>query len=137
VISVGTDALNQYVNQRTEEGAAPVTINREIAALRSITQTRRSLCDCPRFPHLEEDNVRTGFVEVEQFDALAAAASQLWTRAILEIYHTYGWRKKEVITLQVRQVDFGANVTHLDVGTTKNKEGRRVPMKPLQRNRRG
>jgi hypothetical protein len=46
VVSVGTDVLNQYVNERKETAEA-ATINREIAALRgcsalATTQTRQS-----------------------------------------------------------------------------------------------
>ena len=42
----------------------------------------------------------------------------------LEVYHTYGWRSDEVLSMRVRHVDFVAGVIRLDVGTTKNKEGR-------------
>src|SRR5207253_2158176 len=41
---------------------------------------------------------------------------------------TYCWRRGEVLKLRVRQVDFEANVIRLDVGTTKNRQGREVPM---------
>jgi len=40
--------------------------------------------------------------------------------------YTYGWRKDEVTKLRVRQVDFGAKVIRLEVGSTKNDEGREV-----------
>ena len=40
-----------------------------------------------------------------------------------------GWRvPSEVLTLQWRQVDFGSGQVRLDPGTTKNGEGRVVPM---------
>ncbi len=42
-----------------------------------------------------------------------------------------GWRlKSEILTLQWRQVDFKAGVVTLDVGSTKNKDGRTFPMIP-------
>jgi integrase len=82
----------------------------------------------PKFPHLEEDNVRLGFVEHGSYHKLAAAATQLWLRSMLEVYHTYGWRSDEVLSMRVRHVDFVAGVIRLDVGTTKNKEGREVTM---------
>jgi len=138
VQAVGTDQLNEYVNQRRDDGAMPATVNREIAALRSMFRLGYysqppKVTRLPKFPHLEEDNVRTGFVDSAAYDKLAAAANQLWMRALLEIYYTYGWRLSEVLSLQVRQVDFVANVIRLDVGTTKNKEGREVHMTPTVR----
>jgi integrase len=42
-------------------------------------------------------------------------------------YHT-GWRQGEVLALQWANVDFKENTVTLDVGTTKNKEGRVVYM---------
>lgn len=133
VASVGTDALTQYVNLRSDEGAANATVNREIAALRSMFRLGYSseppkVMRLPQFPHLKEDNVRKGFIEPGQFDKMAAAATQLWLRSMLEIYYTYGWRLSEVMSMQVRQADFDAGVIRLDVGTTKNKEGREVHM---------
>lgn len=42
-----------------------------------------------------------------------------------------GWRlKSEILTLQWRQVDFRVGVVTLDVGTTKNRDGRTFPMIP-------
>jgi integrase len=134
VVGVGTDCLNQYVNERKAEGAANATINREMALLRSMFRLGYfsdppKLARLPKFPHQDEtDNVRLGFVEPAQYDKLASAASELWLRAILEVYHTYGWRKREVIGMRVRHADFVGNVLRLDVGTTKNRDGREVSM---------
>jgi integrase len=133
VIDVGTDALNQYVDERLKEGAKNATINREIAVLRRMLRLGyyakpQKVTGLPKFPRLKEDNVRLGFVEAEQSDKLAAAAVELWLRAMFEVYHTYGWRKRELIKMRVKQVDLRARIIRLDVGTTKNDEGREVPM---------
>lgn len=133
VLDVGSGMLDRYVADRRKEGAAPATVNREIAVLRgmfrlgyySTPQTVRML---PKFPQLREDNVRTGFVEPAQYDQLVAHAKELWLRSLLEIYHTYGWRKREVLALRVKQVDFDAGVIRLEVGSTKNREGREVEL---------
>jgi integrase len=130
---VGTDKLAEYLDKRMNEGAKNATINREIAVLRRMFRLAyyskpQKVMSLPKFPRLKEDDARTGFVEPHQYDKLAAAASEMWLRAIFEVYHTYGWRKQEVISLRVRQVDFGANVIRLDVGSTKNDEGREVTM---------
>ena len=134
VASIGTDSLNQYVDERMKEGAKNATINREIAVLRRMFRLGhyakpQKVLMLPKFPRLQEKNVRTGFLEPAKYDALVAAAGdRLWLRAILEIYAVYGWRKREVLAMRVRQVDFKADVIRLDVGTTKNKEGREVAM---------
>jgi integrase len=131
VIDCGTDVLNKYVDERMKEKAANATINREIAVLCRMFRLGYSanppkVMRLPKFPKLKEDNVRLGFVE--NYDKLAAAANELWMRAMLEVYFTYGWRKREVVKMQVKQVDFEHRVIRLEVGTTKNDEGREVPM---------
>jgi integrase len=132
VLSVGTDALNQYVNER-KETAKPATINREIAALRGMFRLGYhsdppKLMRLPKFPHLEENNTRLGFMEFDQYQKIRALDAPTWLKALIEVYHTYGWRKREVLSMRVRQVDFLAGDIRLDVGTTKNRDGREAPM---------
>ncbi len=77
---------------------------------------------------LKENNVRTGFVEDEAFSRLTAEASELWLRTFLELAYSYGWRRAELLGLRVRQVDLRTRTIRLDVGSTKNGEGREVAM---------
>jgi integrase len=42
--------------------------------------------------------------------------------------YAYGWRKSEVIRLRVHQIDMKARTIRLEVGTTKNNQGREVTM---------
>ena len=133
--AVTTESLNQYVAQRKATGAAAATINRELGALRgafnlAYEETPPRLPRVPKFPHLRENNVRKGFVTWEQFEALCTAAGDLWLRTMLELGFTYGWREGEMLGLRCRQVDLKARTIRLDVGTTKNKEGREVMMTP-------
>ncbi|HET9284281.1 MAG TPA: site-specific integrase [Candidatus Angelobacter sp.] len=133
VINVGTDALNQYVDERIKEGAKNATVNREIAVLRRMFRLGyyakpQKVTTLPKFPRLKENNVRLGFVESGQYEKLAAAAPELCLRAMLEIYYTYGWRKSELIKMPVKQINLKAKVIRLEVGTTKNGEGREIFM---------
>jgi integrase len=82
----------------------------------------------PAFPRLQEDNTRTGFLEDEQFRRVAAASSELWLRTFIEAAYTYGWRKRELLNLRVRQVDLKSRVIRLEPGTTKNRAGRHATM---------
>ena len=48
---------------------------------------------------------------------------------MIEVANATGWRiASEVLPLEWRQVDFDAGEIRLDVGTTKNGEGRTFPM---------
>ncbi len=59
----------------------------------------------PAFPRLHENNVRTGFLEDNQYSKLVIAASELWLRAMIEVARIYGWRKRELLNLRIGQVD--------------------------------
>jgi len=81
----------------------------------------------PNFPHLRENNVRTGFLEDSQFHKLVEG-SELWFRALVECGRTYGWRVSELLNMSVRQVDLAQRTIRLEPGTTKNSDGREVVM---------
>lgn len=131
--NVTTDSVIGYTVQRQEERAANATINRELAVLRrAFNLARRStppkVKSVPYIPMLKENNVRKGFVEDADFSRLAAEASEPWLRTFLELSYSYGWRKKELLGLRVRQVNLEQRTLRLDAGTTKNDEGREVGM---------
>jgi integrase len=125
------DRLEQYIDARLSEGASNATINRELSALKTAFRLGRQsqrLRSVPDFPHLTEDNVRTGFVEDEQYNALVAHCSELWLRLFLEIAYTLAWRKSEILNLQVSNVSLSTRSIRLDVGSTKNNAGREETM---------
>jgi site-specific recombinase XerD len=112
---MSTDAINRYVDARQGAGAANATINRELAALKRMftlgaQATPPKVNRVPHFNMLKENNVRSGFVTDEQYGALVQACNEVgvWLRALFEVGYTYGWRVSELLTLRVRQVDFGA-----------------------------
>src|SRR5215475_549821 len=71
--NVTEDKLSDYINSRKAEqpSAAPATINRELALLRRAFKIHTNL-PSPKFPRLEENNVRKGFLSDEDFTKLAA-----------------------------------------------------------------
>jgi integrase len=130
---VDSDTINMYVDTRMEQGAKPATINNELAALKRMFRlgygaTPAKVMRLPRFPKLEVNNTRTGFLEPEQFAKLTGAVSELWLRTFLELAYTYGWRKHELLSLRVNQIDLRQRTIRLDPGTTKNRDGRQVAM---------
>jgi integrase len=84
----------------------------------------------PHFPLLQEDNVRTGFFEPDQYRAVLSRRPAHLQPVIAFAYVT-GWRiPSEVLTLEWRQVDFDGREVRLDPGQTKNREGRVFPFTP-------
>jgi integrase len=133
VADVSSSSIACYVDARMQEGAQPASINRELAALKRMFRlgyyaTPPKVFRLPAFPRLEENNVRTGFLEDDHYVKLTAEATELWLRAFIEVAHTYGWRKRELLNLRVRQVDLKARTIRLDPGATKNGDGREITM---------
>jgi integrase len=111
------------------DGVSNATINREVAALeRALTLGvhGRKLLSRPYIPMLRENNVRQGFFERDQLDAVSRHLPQPARPVALFAYIT-GWRVSEILGLTWRLVDFGASTVRLEPGTTKNGEGRTFP----------
>lgn len=106
-------------------------INRELTVLKrmfNLAIQSGKLLQKPYIPFLKEDNVRIGFFERDQFQAVRQRLPEAVRPAATFAYIT-GWRiDSEVLPLQWRQVDFEAGEIRLDPGTTKNGEGRTFPM---------
>ena len=102
-------------------------INRELTILKrmfTLAIQAGKILYRPHIPMLQEDNVRTGFFEQHQYDAVMAHLPAPLQPVITFAYVT-GWRiTSEVLPLQWRHVDLKAREVRLDPGTTKNKEGR-------------
>jgi integrase len=132
-VDVTSDLIARYVDARQGEKAKNATINRELAALKrmfrlGMKSTPLKVMRVPAFPHLAENNTRTGFLEDGQYHKLVSYRPELWFRAIVECGRTYGWRISEVLQLTVKQIDTEHRVIRLEPGTTKNKSGREVVM---------
>lgn len=117
--------------RRKSEGASNAAINRELALLKrvfSLAIKAGLLFHRPHIPMLKESNVRTGFFEAEQYEAVLRLLPEDVRPVVTFAYRT-GWRtKSEILPLEWRQVDFAAGEIRLDAGTTKNGEGRVFPM---------
>lgn len=117
--------------RRTIAGVSNGEINRELTALKrsfNLAIQAGKLLQKPHIPFLKEDNVRVGFFERDQFLAVLARLPEPVQPAATFAYIT-GWRiDSEVLSLEWRQVDFGASEVRLDPGKTKNGEGRTFPM---------
>jgi integrase len=132
-IQVASKDVTDYRVRRLDAGAAPATVNRELAALKrmfSLAVKGERLQRMPYIEMLKENNARRGFFDREQFEAVRRHLPEYARPAATFAYLT-GWRlKSEILPLQWRRVDFKAGVVTLDVGTTKNRDGRTFPMIP-------
>lgn len=119
--------VRTYSVQRQEQGASNGQINRELAALKrmyNIAFQEEKIAKKPHIPMLEENNVRQGFFERHEFEAVLAKLPEYLRPWSTFSYYT-GWRtKSEVLRLQWEQIDLDTGTVRLEVGTTKNKEGR-------------
>jgi integrase len=79
----------------------------------------------PFIPMLKEDNVRSGFFEHPEFLALRDALPD-YLKGFVSFAYKTGWRVSEIAGLTWTQVDLENNIVRLDVGSTKNREGRTV-----------
>ena len=85
-----------------------------------------------RSPQIAVQNVRTGFFERADFEAVRSHLPEEFRGAVTFAYLT-GWlTPSEVLTLRWKQVDFVAGIVRLEPGTTKNDEGRVFPFGVLQ-----
>jgi integrase len=136
---VSSDLIDRYVNKRksdqTRSKTAPEngTINRELALVKSAfnhgtEQTPPKVRFVPHFNMLEENNVRRGFLQDEQYLRLSreCAVEGVWLAGIFETAFAYGWREDELLALRVGQLDLLGKI--IDLGETKNGDQRMIHM---------
>ncbi len=135
--NVGTDTLNRYIEARRKEGAANGSINRELSLLQrafmlGYESQPRKVTRPLRFHRLAENKPRQGFIEAKTYDALAANCSDLFMRAMLCLSYSFGFRKSELLTLKVSDVNLLAGTIQLR--DSKNGEARKVSLTQDARN---
>jgi integrase len=127
---ITTTHVRHYVARRQEEGAKNATINRELAVLKrafTLAIAAGSLATRPHIALLREDNVRRGFFERHEFEAVRRRLPPDLADFVTFLYLT-GWRwRSEARRLRWTDVSFAACEVRLDPGTTKTGEGRVFP----------
>lgn len=130
VVNIAEGAIDRYAAERRREGAANGTINRELSALRRMLNLGHRTRMVGRVPHvqmLEEDNVRTGFVEDGEFQALHDKLPPR-LRPLAAVAFVTGWRRSELLSRKWRHVDLDNGWLRLEPGETKNGRGRQFPL---------
>jgi integrase len=127
------DPINKYILFRQREKASAASINRELSIVERLLHlgertTPPLVRGVPHFPKLKEPPPRTGFLEQREYDKLRQHAHDLWLRALLATYYTFGFRRAELLRLRVRQVNLLDQTINLLAGATKNGKARTIVM---------
>jgi integrase len=117
-------------SEDVKHGAANATINRELSALKRMLnlgaqETPPKVDRVPYIPMLKENNVRKGFFEHGDFIALRNALP-FYLRPFITFAYKSGWRDTEIAGLTWSQVDRKQGIVRLEVGETKNDDGRTI-----------
>jgi integrase len=127
-----TDSIARYIRARQKDKATAGSINRELAVISRMlrlgqrTTPPKVIAAIPHFPRLTEGPAREGFIEQSEYDQLREHAYALWLRAMLACAYTFGFRKGELLSMRVRQIDLTAGTIAL--ATSKNGRPRLVAM---------
>lgn len=117
--------------RRSVPGVSNAEINRELTTLKrmfNLALQAGKLIQKPYIPMLRENNVRTGFFDHNDFEAVLRHVPRD-VRPVIAFAYITGWRiDSEVLPLQWKHVDLSTGEVRLDPGTTKNGEGRTFPM---------
>lgn len=129
-LEIDADSVRAYTAKRLEAGAKGPTINRELALLRRMFRLAiedGKLRSLPHFAMLAESRPRTGFLGHGSYQKLRAELPEHLRPVLATGYYT-GMRLGEVLGLRWANVDLGTGEIRLEAGTTKNGEGRTVPI---------
>jgi integrase len=124
-----TAAISDYIEKRKAEGAANGTINRGLTILScaftmAYNETPRRVSRKLSFTRLPEPKGRQGFVEQSQYRTLVAHCTEVYMKTMLALAYSFGFRKGELLTLKVSDVDILGGSIRLR--TSKNGEPRQV-----------
>jgi hypothetical protein len=130
-LHITSDRATAYIVHRQDEGAAPATINRELAALKRafrLARKDRKVAEVPEISLLQEDNARAGFFEDGQFRGVLRHLPED-LQPLAETAFITGWRAhSELLTRQKHHVDLNSGWLRLEPGETKNRDGRMFPL---------
>lgn len=130
MVAISTPDVRVFVAQRQAAGASNAEINRELSIVKrafTLAVQAGNLLARPHIPMLHEDNVRQGFFERHEFEAVRAQLPEA-LRAVVTFAYLTGWRvPSEVLPLKWSQVDRDHGIIRLNPGQTKNSEGRVLP----------
>jgi integrase len=127
---ITTGAVRRFVRRRQRERASNGTIARELSMLRrmfSLAVKARKLPETPYIEMCKLSNVRKGFLDPEQYTRLRHELPD-YLKSLSSLAYFTGMRRREICLLRLEQVNLRDAEIRLDPGTTKNNEGRTIPL---------
>jgi integrase len=125
-IDVTEAPIDLYVTNRLAGGKKAATVNRETQLLGQafrLAVHRRVLTRTPYIRRLPERNVRQGFFDRAEFEAVVAHLPD-YLKDFARFGYLSGWRKGEIARLEWRDVDRHAQVIRLRPEVSKTHDGR-------------
>ena len=127
-----TTHLKAYIRDRRKDNAANASINRELAVLRRAFRLAAAedpplVARVPPIPHLPEENVREGFLDLDEYHKLLFELPEHLRLFFIVGYHT-GVRVGELRQIRIEQLDLRAKQIFVSRKTTKNKDAHTLPI---------
>jgi integrase len=129
VIDITAEKIEEYGNKRLKAGAARASVNYELACMRrgfKLMVEANMVSKAPAIKLYEVDNVRQGFIDVGDFNALLEKVEGSDTRDIIEFLYHAGWRSIEAKAFQWSWID--GNMIRVPKEVAKNKKDRSFPI---------
>ncbi len=129
-VEVTPRAVDGYIKAQQAGRKADATINREVQLLGQafrLAAGRGEISMLPRFPRLHEDNVREGFFERGEFEAVAAHLPD-YLQDFARFAYLTGLRRGRLASMRWTDVDGEGRVVWLHRGESRNKRGTKVPL---------
>jgi integrase len=129
---INMNALRPFIQDRKhKDGVANGTINRALEVVRHVLNMARDdwgwIARVPKIRMLKEPKRRVRFLKEEEADRLMLALPEHMVPVVRYALAT-GCRMSEILRLEWSRVDLDRRVSWLEAGTTKNGEGRGVPL---------
>jgi integrase len=122
------DVVSAYVAQRLRI-VSPATVRYERAALRrmfGIAYRAGKVERIPALPTVRVLNTRTNFCSPEEIERVIRHLPK-HAKAVVRCLYLMGWRSGEVLSLEWRHVDFGAQTITLEADRSKSGSARTFP----------
>ncbi len=129
-VTVTEEDIDRYIERRLADGYSAASVNRGTQLLGQAFRLgvrRHRLAGMPTIRRLPERNVRQGFFEAVDFEALLAALPEDLRDFCRFAYHS-AWRKGEIASLTWADVDLAGRVIRLRPDSSKTGQGRTVAL---------
>ncbi len=129
---INMNALRPFIqNRKQRDGVANSTVNRALEIVRRILYLARDdwgwITRVPKIRMLKEPKRRIRFLTDEESDRLIQALPEHLVPVVRFALAT-GCRMSEILRMEWTRVDFKRRVAWLDPGSTKNGDGRGLPL---------